>query len=123
MPATPIGLSLRVTRPMRYSLYRAGDATGSSANENGTTRSRASTPFGPWVGPFLDAGAAGLLFHYADSGGTRLPSPVVDPGAVALMDVEMRAETKSAVRVLGSAASAGEAYRLEASHDRPARRR
>jgi hypothetical protein len=107
MPATPIGLPVRVTRPMRYSLYRAGDGDwylGEREWNNTLARFDAVQPV---VGPFLKAGSAGLLFHYADSSGIRLPSPVVDPNAIALIDVELRAETRSAVRIFGSAAAAG----------------
>ena len=103
MPANPIGMLVRVTRPMRYSLYRASDGdwyVGAREWNNVLSRFNSIQPI---VGPFLKASAGGLLFRYADSTDALLATPVVDPRRVALIEAQLRAETRNDTRVLSSA--------------------
>ena len=111
IPPATIGLPLRVTRPLRYSLYRASDGDwylGERTWNNVTARFDGIQPV---VGPFLKATSGGLVFHYADTSGAPLAIPVVDRGAVAMIDVELRAETRNATRAFGASATVGKQRR------------
>jgi prepilin-type N-terminal cleavage/methylation domain-containing protein len=102
----PIGLPVRVTRPVRYSVYRASDGNwyvGEREWNNVLARFNAIQPV---VGPFL-AASAGLSFGYADTTGASLPVPVADRTRVARIDVTLHAQTRNAVRAFGSASTNG----------------
>jgi len=101
--AVPIGSIIRVTRPMRYSLYRGGDSRwylgardwNSAANRFNTTQ--------PVSGPFASAAARGLEFQYFDTSGAALARPVVDPRDVASIRITIRGQTRRAMRAFSSA--------------------
>ena len=101
-----IGAPLRVTRPIRYSLYRGSDGWSLGAREWNTTTLRFNTIL-PLSGPFLTATAGGMRFTYFDTTGSTLASPVADPRAIALIRLDLRGQTAQAVRVVGAAASVG----------------
>ena len=102
-PAGTIGSVVRVTRPTRYSLYRGGDSRwylgardwNSGANRFNTTQ--------PVSGPFASAAARGLELQYFDSAGVALARPVVNPRAVASIQVAIRGQSRAAMRAFSSA--------------------
>jgi hypothetical protein len=99
-----IGAPLRITRPIRYSLYRGSDGWSLGAREWNITTLRFNT-IQPLSGPFLSASAGGVRFTYFDSVGSTLASPVVDPTAIALIRLDVRGQTAQAVRIVGAAGS------------------
>lgn len=101
------GRPLRVTRPVRYSLYRSSDGAWSlGAREWNPAQSRFNG-IQPVAGPLLPASAHGLGFAYLDSAGAAMPIPLATPRALAAVTLTLRGETKTAVRALGSAATRG----------------
>lgn len=97
-----IGAPLRVTRPVRYSLYRSTDGWSLGEREWNTTTLRFNT-VQPISGPYLSPSNGGIRFTYFDSTATPLPSPVVDPRAIAFIRVDVRGQTRNATRAVGAA--------------------
>ncbi|HEY4215570.1 MAG TPA: prepilin-type N-terminal cleavage/methylation domain-containing protein [Gemmatimonadaceae bacterium] len=102
-----IGTPIRVTRSMRFSLYRASDNAWYLGERDWNAASQKFNTIQPVSGPFLSAASHGLWFRYQDSLGTPLVSPVSDTRAIALIGVELRGQTRSAVRILGEAQTTG----------------
>jgi type II secretory pathway pseudopilin PulG len=85
----PPGSPLRITRPVRYSLYRSSDRRWHlGANEMSEGRWSGIQPVS---GPYAAYGAAegGIHFEYLDEAGAALEEPV-DPGRVALIRLIVR---------------------------------
>ena len=97
-PGTPI----RVTRPLRYSLYRASDAQWYLGEREWSNASARLSTIQPVAGPFLAAASGGVVFRYSDSLGRTLSSPVGDPASIGFIRVELRGQTRNAMRALGS---------------------
>jgi hypothetical protein len=102
-----IGAPVRVTRPLRYSLYRGGDGAWYLGEKDWSTASGRFNTIQPVSGPFLSAAAGGLTFAYLDSAGASIAAPVVDPTSIAAIRITLRGQTRNVTRVLGSAASTG----------------
>ena len=102
-----IGTPMRVTRPVRYSLYRAGDGLWYVGEKDWSTSTARFNTIQPVSGPFLSAASGGLTFTYLDSVGVPLAAPVVDPTTIAAIRVRLRGQTRNVSRVLGSVASTG----------------
>ena len=102
-----IGTAVRVTRPLRYSLYRASDGAWYIGEKDWNTSTARFNTIQPVSGPFLPAASGGLTFTYLDTAGTPIPIPVTDPLAIAAIRVSLRGQTRNVSRVLGSAASTG----------------
>jgi hypothetical protein len=102
-----IGTPMRVTRPVRYSLYRAGDGLWYVGEKDWSTSAARFNTIQPVSGPFLPAASGGLTFTYLDSAGVPLATPVVDPTTIAAIRVQLRGQTRNVSRVLGSGASSG----------------
>ena len=82
-PSSPV---VHVTRPWRYSLYRASDGRWYlGAKEWKPALGRFNT-IQPVAGPLVSASAGGLRFHYLDSLGGMLP--VVPPDVRAIWAIE-----------------------------------
>jgi hypothetical protein len=105
--AAAIGAPLRITRPVRYSLYRASDGAWYAGEKDWSNTLGKFNTVQPIAGPFLAAAAGGLLLRYADSAGFALPVPVGERRAIAMIRVELRGQTKAAVRTLSAAAASG----------------
>ena len=102
-----VGMPIRVTRPVRYSVYRAPDGEWYLGERQWNTAKARFDLIQPVAGPFLSAALRGLTFTFLDSAGTALPTPVADTRQIAAVRVAVRGETKSVVRALGAAASTG----------------
>ncbi len=105
--AALIGTPVRVTRPFRYSLYRASDGAWYLGARDWNTASSRFNTIQPVSGPFLSAASGGLAFTYIDSAGRAIPTPVADTRAVALVGIAVRAQTRLAPRALAAATSTG----------------
>jgi prepilin-type N-terminal cleavage/methylation domain-containing protein len=97
-----LGLPIRVTRPVRYSLYRASDGAwylGARDWNYSTTRFNTIQPV---AGPFLAASDSGLRFSFVDSGGTALGPLVSGLSLPRAVRIDLRGETHGAERALGT---------------------
>jgi prepilin-type N-terminal cleavage/methylation domain-containing protein len=99
-----IGAPLRVTRPLRYSLYQSSDNAWWLGERDWNAVAARFNTIQPVAGPFLPPASGGLRFEYFDSVGGELVSPVEDASLIALMRVELRGQTKNAPRVLTTSA-------------------
>jgi hypothetical protein len=99
-PVSPIGVPVRVTRPLRYSLYRASDGLWYLGEKDWNTASAKFNTIQPVAGPFLTASQGGLAFSYRDSGGGVLATPVAGTAAIALVRMDIRGQTQAAMREL-----------------------
>ena len=97
-PANLIGSVLRVTRPVRYSLYRGGDGRWYLGLRDWNDVSSHFNTIQPVSGPFSSASSRGLVFQYVDSAGNVLPNPVSDPRSIALIRVDLRGQSRTAMR-------------------------
>lgn len=97
-----IGLPVRVTRPLRYSLYRAADGAWYIGERDWNAIDARFNAIQPVAGPYVAAAVGGLRFRYTDSTGAELAIPVADRASIAAIDVELRSQTTNATRVLGS---------------------
>ncbi|MDB4874724.1 MAG: hypothetical protein JWM41_1170 [Gemmatimonadetes bacterium] len=105
--ALSVGQPLRVTRPLRYSLYHASDGAWYLGERDWNNATRRFNTIQPVSGPFLSASAGGLTLGYADSAGSALSAPVSDTRSIATVRVDFRGQTRTSTRVLGAAAANG----------------
>jgi hypothetical protein len=85
--------AIRVTRPWRYSLYRASDgAWYLGAKEWNPALARFNT-IQPVAGPLVSAAASGLRFRFTDSNGVDLPSATSETKRIAAIEVALRADS------------------------------
>jgi prepilin-type N-terminal cleavage/methylation domain-containing protein len=105
-PQTLIGRAVRVTRPIRYSLYHASDGSWYLGARDWNDASAKFNTTQPLAGPFRSPGA-GPVFRWFDSTGAVLASPVARRDQVALVRIDLRGQTRNADRVLGSAWNGG----------------
>src|SRR6185503_4307029 len=108
-PSSPLGMPVRVTRPVRYSLYKASDNDWYVGQRDWNNSSLRLNTIQPVAGPFLSAAQSGLRFTYLDTTGTVLSTPVADSRAIALIRVDVRGETQHVHRALGAAGVAARA--------------
>lgn len=102
-----LGAPVRVTRAVRYSLYRAADNQWYAGERDWNAASGRFNTIQPIAGPFSSAAMHGLVFQYLDSAGAPLPTPVADPRRVAAVELTLRGATRTAVRALGPRATIG----------------
>lgn len=105
--ATAVGAPIRVTRPVRYSLYRASDGLWYLGEKDWSTSLARFNTIQPVSGPFLSAASGGVTLTYLDSSAAPLATPVADPTKIAAIRIALRGQTKNVARVLGAAASTG----------------
>ncbi len=106
-PTATIGMPARVTRPVRYSIYRASDGAWYLGEKDWSNTSAKFNTIQPVAGPFLAAAAGGVVFRYADSLGAAIASPVADRTSIASIRVELRGQTSAPARAIGAAQSTG----------------
>jgi prepilin-type N-terminal cleavage/methylation domain-containing protein len=107
VPATALGAPIRVTRPIRYSLYRGADGNWYLGQRDWSTASARFNSIQPVSGPFLSPAAGGVAFRFLDSLGNTLAAPVANTRLIAALRVELRTETRFTVRALASGAQRG----------------
>jgi len=106
--ASALGFPVRITRPRRYSLYRASDGLSYLGERDWNPETRRFNTIQPVSGPFAPAAEHGLVFRYLDSTGASLAIPVANPSAIALVQVDLRVEARNAMRAPGHGAILGE---------------
>lgn len=89
----PPGGPLRVTRPWRYSLYKASDGAWYVGAKDWNSAAGRFNTIQPVAGPFASAASGGLRFRYADSTGATLPSGTTNPSAIALVEIAFRVDS------------------------------
>lgn len=83
------GAPVRITRPARYSIYRASDGHWYlGLHEWSTSRARFDV-VQPVSGPFDAGGSASVRFRYVDGTGIELATPVAAPERVARIELVM----------------------------------
>jgi type II secretory pathway pseudopilin PulG len=115
-PGRP-GSVIRVTRPVRYSLYKSSDGSWQvGARDWNTTTLRLNT-IQPVAGPLLppSGGARGLVFSFFDSAGTIVSNPAAPSAGLALIQITARAQTNAPVRVLGASSAVRRVDSLDAA--------
>jgi hypothetical protein len=105
--ASLIGFPVRITRPRRYSLYRASDGLSYLGERDWNPATLRFNTIQPVSGPFAPAAEHGLVFRYLDSAGAALAIPVANAGAIALVQVELRVQARNATRAPGDGAILG----------------
>jgi prepilin-type N-terminal cleavage/methylation domain-containing protein len=100
VPKTLIGRPVRVTRPIRYSVYHASDGSWYLGARDWNGASAKFNTIQPLAGPFRSPGA-GPVFRWFDSAGAALPTPVARRDQVALVRIDLRGQTRNPDRVLG----------------------
>jgi len=105
--AASIGSALRVTRPLRYSLYRGSDNLWYLGQRDWNVVSQRFNGIQPVAGPLMPPVASGLALHYYDSVSTALATPVADPRLIASIRVDLKSAAATPTRALASAARAG----------------
>lgn len=101
----PLGTTLRITRPVRFSHYRASDGKWYLGARDWNAASERLNTIQPVAGPLLPHSAnperSGLLLVYRDASGVELPQPV-ELARIASVTLTARAEA-AWVRVAGLA--------------------
>lgn len=90
-----LGMPVRVTRAMRYSLYRAADGDWYLGERDWNSALSSFNGIQPVSGPFRSpsaSGGAGLALTYFDSLGAALASPVADTRRIAAVEIALRAQ-------------------------------
>jgi len=95
-----LGAPIRITRPIRYSLYHASDGEWYLGERDWNAASATFNTIQPIAGPFSSAAAGGIRFAFVDTSGVSLASPVVDAARVAGVRIEIRGQTRAMVRAL-----------------------
>ncbi len=93
--ARMVGMPVRVTRAMRYSLYRAADGNWYLGERDWNAALAMFNGIQPVSGPFPSpaaSGGGGLVLSYFDSLGVALASPVADPRRIAAVEIVLRAQ-------------------------------
>ena len=100
--ASLTGSVLRVTRAVRYSLYRGGDGRWYLGLRDWNVASSHFNTIQPVSGPFSSPSSRGLVFQYVDSAGSVLLNPVSDPRSIALIRVDLRGQSRNAMRAFAT---------------------
>jgi type II secretory pathway component PulJ len=101
-PSTLVGRPIRVTRPIRFSLYRATDGSWYlGARDWNNAASRFNT-IQPLAGPFQSP-TAGPVFRWFDTNTATMATPVVKRDQIALARIDLRGRTRLPDRALGAA--------------------
>jgi len=98
------GTVLRVTRPIRYSLYRSSDGSWQLGVRDWNTTAQRFNSVQPVAGPLLPPSGRGLAFSYADSTGGIVANPADSQTGLALIRIAAHAQSLRPVRVLGARA-------------------
>jgi hypothetical protein len=109
-PSTPvsvmIGAPVRVTRLVRYSLYRASDGAWYLGLREWNPTTVKFNTVQPLSGPFLSAARGGLSFRYLDTAGAIIASGTTDTRGVALVSITLRSDSGGARGTMLGAGSA-----------------
>lgn len=90
-----VGMPVRVTRVMRYSLYRAADGGWYLGERDWNAALSSFNGIQPVSGPFRSPSSSigsGLMLSYFDSLGAALASPVSDTRRIVAVEIVLRAQ-------------------------------
>jgi prepilin-type N-terminal cleavage/methylation domain-containing protein len=110
-----VGTVLRVTRPMRYSLYRSADGSWQLGARDWNSATLRLNTIQPVAGPLLPPSGRGLVFAYVDTSGGILANTAAFPTGLALIRVAARAQARGPVRVLGASGTPRRVDSLDAA--------
>lgn len=99
-----IGTPMRITRPLRYSLYRGSDGQWYLGQRDWNTTNLRFNTIQPIAGPFLPP-SSGLVFKYVDTGSHPIATPVANTRSIAMIHIDLRAATRGLQRALKSGRS------------------
>jgi hypothetical protein len=91
-----VGTPARITRPARYSLYRASDDHCYLGLRTWNASLGRFNQVQPVSGPYRSPALGGSAFRYFDSTGARLPSGTQDTRRVARVEVQLTADRSTA---------------------------
>ena len=97
------GVPVLITRPVRYSLYRASDGFWYLGQRDWNNTGGYLNTVQPVAGPFLSAAQGGLRLTYFDTSGRTIASPVAGLRSIAAIRLDVRGQTRNARRILGAA--------------------
>ncbi len=99
---TALGMPVRITRAVRYSIYRASDGGWYAGERDWNASTSRFNTIQPLAGPFLSvtASRSGLSFRYLDSMGVEIATPVADPRSIAAIRIALRGQTRAPPRAL-----------------------
>jgi hypothetical protein len=99
-PTALVGRPLRITRPIRYSLYRSSDDSWYLGARDWNSTTSKFNAIQPVAGPFEPSGTP--VFRWYDTTGALLATPVAWRDRIALVRIDLRGRTRGADRILGS---------------------
>jgi prepilin-type N-terminal cleavage/methylation domain-containing protein len=103
-----VGRPLRITRPIRYSLYRSSDGGWYLGARDWNVATAKFNTIQPVAGPFQGPATSAPTFAWFDSSGARLTTPVASRDRIALLRITLRGLTSHVDRVLGTAQNTGQ---------------
>jgi hypothetical protein len=114
---TMIGMPVRITRIVRYSIYRASDGAWYAGERDWNASTARFNTIQPLAGPFLPATASGggSNFRYLDSAGAEIASPVADTRSIAAVRITLRGQTRAPFRALTAGSSQAAVPRQEST--------
>ncbi|HVX37935.1 MAG TPA: hypothetical protein VHB25_00080 [Gemmatimonadaceae bacterium] len=101
-PGETIGLPVRFTRPLRYSLYHASDGAWYLGERDWNPATQRFNTIQPVAGPLSSPARGGIRFEYFDSLGRALSVPLADASALAMIRIVLHGETREVVRALAA---------------------
>ncbi|HEY4133016.1 MAG TPA: hypothetical protein VGM50_20540 [Gemmatimonadaceae bacterium] len=102
-----VGMPVRFTRPVRYSLYHASDGEWYLGERDWNAATARFNTIQPVAGPFLSAPLNGMRISYFDTSGAVLPLPIVDLSAVGGASITVHGQTRGPVRAIGAGPVSG----------------
>ena len=106
-PLTLVGRAVRITRPIRYSVYRASDGRWYLGARDWNSGASKFNSIQPLAGPFQAPTPATPVFQWFDTSAARLAAPVGTLDRVASLRVDLRGQTREADFILGAAMDSG----------------
>lgn len=105
--ATLVGRPIRITRPIRFSVYHASDGNWYLGARDWNSAGARFNTIQPVAGPFTAPNATSPVFRWFDSTGARLATPVTSRVSVGWVQIDLRGRTPQLDLALGSSASSG----------------
>lgn len=93
------GAFLRITRPVRYSFYRAGDGRWYLGAHSWNVASARFNVVQPLAGPYASPLQGGTGFRYFDASGAALPLGAADGRRVARVEAQLVADVAAQVAI------------------------
>ena len=92
LPYVRPGAAVRVTRPIRYSVYRASDSRWYFGIRTWSSAAAQFATVQPVSGPYHRSARSGTAFHYFDSTGVEVPSGAADTWRITRVEAALVAD-------------------------------